>query len=161
MGPSHIAKIPNLRKLNIGVVGIGRMGQRHAMNILFYTPRATLLCVCSPAESDLIWAEKYLRDYGVEIYSTFEEMIETPNLDAVVIASATSLHVHHSLASLKRGIHVLCEKPVTLNLEEVLNFAPLSMHLSVSSSPRLSADNIIKHSYKSLSSIASRTPKPK
>ncbi|KAL1964414.1 hypothetical protein VTN77DRAFT_6972 [Rasamsonia byssochlamydoides] len=107
------------RRLNIGVVGIGRMGQRHALNILHHVPRANLLCVCSPAKSDLEWADKHLKPYGVQIYETFEEMIETPGLEAVVIASVTALHAKHTVESLERGIHVLCEKPVTTDLDEL------------------------------------------
>lgn len=107
------------KKLNIGVVGIGRMGQRHALNILHLIPRANLLCVCSPAKADLEWADQHLKPYGVKIYPTFEEMIETPGLEAVVISSATALHATHSIESLERGIHVLCEKPITTDLDEV------------------------------------------
>lgn len=40
-------------------------------------------------------------------------MIETVGLEEVVIASLTALHTAHTLASIERGIHVLCEKPVT------------------------------------------------
>ncbi|KAL2811449.1 hypothetical protein BJX63DRAFT_433452 [Aspergillus granulosus] len=46
----HQSTIPNSfspSKLNIGVVGIGRMGQHHALNILYHVPRARLLAVCS------------------------------------------------------------------------------------------------------------------
>jgi myo-inositol 2-dehydrogenase / D-chiro-inositol 1-dehydrogenase len=110
---------PMPKRLNIGVVGVGRMGQRHALNILHLLARANLLCVCSPAESDLEWANRHLRPYGVQVYATFEEMIETPGLEAVVIASTTALHTAHTIKSLERGIHVLCEKPITTDLDEV------------------------------------------
>ncbi|KAE8423561.1 hypothetical protein BDV36DRAFT_306078 [Aspergillus pseudocaelatus] len=119
MAPSLGLDAATLRRLNIGVVGIGRMGQRHAMNILHHTLRANLICVCSPAKSDLDWADQNLKHHGVKVYATFEEMIMEPGLEAVVIASATSFHVSHSLESLRRGIHVLCEKPVTLKLDEL------------------------------------------
>ncbi|OAP62427.1 hypothetical protein AYL99_04630 [Fonsecaea erecta] len=108
-----------VRKLNVGVVGIGRMGRRHAMNILWRVPRAKLLCACSPAQPDLIWAEEHLVPHGVQVYPTFEEMIQTPGLDAVIIASATELHLEHTTASLDRGIHVLCEKPVCTSVAEL------------------------------------------
>ena len=107
------------RSINIGVVGIGRMGQRHAINLLRSTPRARLICACSPAESDLKWADENLVPFGVKVVRTFEEMIEVPGLEAVVIASATGLHYRHTLESMKRGIHVLCEKPVAPSLDEV------------------------------------------
>lgn len=110
---------PRSRRLNVGVVGIGRMGQRHALNTLHLVPRANLMCVCSTSQSDLDWANKLLRPNGVQVYSTFEEMIQVPGLEAVIISSATAWHAKHTLDSLDRGIHVLCEKPVTLDLDEV------------------------------------------
>src|SRR5690242_5081295 len=91
-------------RLNVGVVGIGRMGRRHALNILRQAPRATLLCTCSPAEQDLVWADEHLKPYGVQIFATFAQMIQTPGLEAVIIASATEFHLEHTIAALDRGI---------------------------------------------------------
>ena len=107
------------RRLNVGVVGIGRIGQRHALNVLHVLPRTNLLCVCSPAQPDLDWAEIHVRPYGVQVFKTAEEMLETPGLEAVIIASATFLHVKHSLQALDKRIHVLCEKPIATSLNEV------------------------------------------
>lgn len=107
------------RVLKFGVVGIGRMGQQHALNILRLVPRAKLVCACSPAKADLEWAESNLVPYGVAVFPSFEEMIRFPGLDAVVIASLTELHYQHTKASLQRGIHVLCEKPLAQTVEQV------------------------------------------
>lgn len=107
------------RVLNFGVVGIGRMGQQHALNILKSVPRARLVCACSPAKADLVWAESNLVPHGVAIFSSFEEMIQFPGLDAVVVASITELHYQHTKASLQRGVHVLCEKPIAQTVEQV------------------------------------------
>ncbi|TDZ23966.1 Myo-inositol 2-dehydrogenase [Colletotrichum orbiculare MAFF 240422] len=107
------------RLLHVGVVGIGRMGQRHAINILQLVPRARLLCACSPAEADLDWAATNLEPHGVKVYPTFEEMIETPGLDAVIISSITDLHMPQTLAAFEKGIHVLCEKPICRSISEL------------------------------------------
>ncbi|KAI9166329.1 Myo-inositol 2-dehydrogenase [Paramyrothecium foliicola] len=112
-------KYDALRQLNVGVVGIGRMGRHHAMNILYHVPRANLLCACSPAEADLLWAQYHLMPHGVRVVPTFEEMIETPGLDAVIIASATHLHTSQTTISLQKGLHVLCEKPVCQSVTEL------------------------------------------
>lgn len=107
------------RVLKMGVVGIGRMGQQHALNLLRLVHRAQLVCVCSPAKADLDWADINLRPHGVAIYESFEEMIEFPGLDAVVIASITGLHYQHTKLSIQRGIHVLCEKPISQTVEQL------------------------------------------
>ncbi|CAM1507976.1 Fc.00g048240.m01.CDS01 [Cosmosporella sp. VM-42] len=116
---SQGVEVPPGKKLRVGVVGIGRMGRRHAINLLVKVPRATLLCACSPAGADLIWGRENLVPYGVRVLPTFEEMIETSGLDAIVIASATPLHAEQTIAALDRRIHVLCEKPVCRTLEEL------------------------------------------
>lgn len=107
------------RQLKVGVVGIGRMGRHHAMNLLHRTPRAHLICACSPAQDDLLWADEYLVPHGVHVVPTFEEMIETPGLEAIIIASATYAHTSQTTAALDKGLHVLCEKPVCQTLDEV------------------------------------------
>ncbi|KAM0543481.1 hypothetical protein ACHAPJ_012279 [Fusarium lateritium] len=109
-----------LRRLKVGVVGIGRMGRHHAMNLLHRTPRADLVCACSPAEADLVWADENLVPHGVHVVPTFEEMIETPGLEAVLIASATYLHTSQTTTALDKGLHVLCEKPVCQTLDELV-----------------------------------------
>jgi hypothetical protein len=106
-------------KLNVGVVGLGRMGRRHAINFLEKVPRARLLCACSPMESDLAWANEVLVPHGVSVVPTFDDMITTPGLEAVIIASATPFHVSQTRTALEMGIHVLCEKPVTKDMQEV------------------------------------------
>uniref|UniRef100_A0A0B7KQD0 Gfo/Idh/MocA-like oxidoreductase N-terminal domain-containing protein n=2 Tax=Bionectria ochroleuca TaxID=29856 RepID=A0A0B7KQD0_BIOOC len=116
--PSEKHNVP--KRLQVGVVGIGRMGRRHAMNILHEVPRATLLCACSPAEPDLVWADEHLVPHGVHVVPTFEEMIETPGLEAIIIASATHLHTSQTTAALEKGLHVLCEKPVCQSLDELV-----------------------------------------
>ncbi|CAH0019643.1 unnamed protein product [Clonostachys rhizophaga] len=99
--PSEKPNVP--KRLQVGVVGIGRMGRRHAMNILHEVPRATLLCACSPAEADFVWADEHLVPHGVHVVPTFEEMIETPGLEAIIIASATHLHTSQTMAARKKA----------------------------------------------------------
>jgi predicted dehydrogenase len=106
-------------KLNIAVVGIGRMGQRHALNLHHRVPRARLIAVCSPAPHEIAWAMENLKPDGVQVFADYDEMIKMPGLQAVVIASSTHLHVPHTLAALESGVHVLCEKPITTDIEAV------------------------------------------
>ncbi|WYZ40927.1 hypothetical protein EsH8_IV_001268 [Colletotrichum jinshuiense] len=107
------------KTLNVGVVGIGRMGQRHALNVQQLVPRAKLVCACSPAQADLDWAELHLKPHGVKVYPSFEEMLETPGLEAVIISSITELHMSQTIAAFEKGIHVLCEKPICRSVSEL------------------------------------------
>ena len=55
----------------------------------------------------------------MQIYSAFEDMIQHAGLQAVIISSLTTLHYQHTVESLQRGIHVLCEKPICQTEDEV------------------------------------------
>ncbi|KAL0265399.1 hypothetical protein SLS55_001366 [Diplodia seriata] len=112
------SKRPEPRRLAIGVVGIGRIGRQHALNALHAVHRTKLLCACSPAAADLEWADEHLIPYGVAVYPSFDEMIAEPGLEAVIIASTTKLHYEQVAACIKRGLHVLCEKPLSMNVAE-------------------------------------------
>lgn len=82
------------------------MGRRHALNVLHHVPKARLYSVCSPTPHELEWARNNLESEGVKIFSDFYQMINTPGLAAVIVASLTELHNEHTLAAVKRGIYV-------------------------------------------------------
>lgn len=106
-------------KLNIGVVGLGRMGKQHALNALRRVPRVRLLCVCSRGQRGIQWAKEHLEPEGVLALSSFEEMIQTTALHAVVIASPTDCHIAQTRVAIQHNVHVLCEKPLTNDISEV------------------------------------------
>jgi predicted dehydrogenase len=51
-------------------------------------------------------------------YSSYQEVIDDPEIEAVYIALANDVHLHWILAALDAGKHVLCEKPMTMNAEQ-------------------------------------------
>ncbi|KAL4906400.1 hypothetical protein BDW74DRAFT_176729 [Aspergillus multicolor] len=109
-------------KLNIAVIGLDRMGQRHALNLLHGVPRTRLVAICTPAPHEVAWAEEHLAPEGVRAFADFEELMSAADLgiQAVVVASPTKMHVAHTLAALERGgVHVLCEKPVSTDVKEL------------------------------------------
>lgn len=55
----------------------------------------------------------------VHCYTDVEEMLDSGNIQALYIASPTNLHAHYAQIALEKGIHVLCEKPVTSNSKEL------------------------------------------
>ena len=48
----------------------------------------------------------------VHATESYEELLEIEGLDGVVVATPHSLHYEHTMAALKRGLHVMCEKPL-------------------------------------------------
>jgi hypothetical protein len=92
----------------------GYSGKRHAINFHDLTQRATVVAASTPDAEERRWAETNLE--GVKIYATFDEMLEQESLHAVVVASATSVHAEQALKAIAKGYHVLCEKPLSIDL---------------------------------------------
>jgi myo-inositol 2-dehydrogenase/D-chiro-inositol 1-dehydrogenase len=107
------------RKLQVGVAGLGRMGKRHALNFFQNVPRSELVAVSSPDAVEREWAEEHLGISGVKVYEKYSDMLKHPGLEAVCIASATSVHAPQAIEGIAAGKHVLCEKPLATTAEVV------------------------------------------
>lgn len=106
-------------KLRIGIVGLGRLGKRHAENLARRVDRADLVAACSVVPAELEWARSAL---GLaSVYDDYEKMLASANLDAVFIASSSSVHAVQIVQGLDRGLHVFCEKPMGVSIEECLS----------------------------------------
>jgi len=106
-----------MRSVKVGAVGLGRLGRRHAENIAFKIPNAELKAVCSIVQEEIDTAR---REWGIEYgYNSFEEMLENHELDAVCISSSSTAHCRQIAQALERGLHVFCEKPLGVGLEEI------------------------------------------
>lgn len=107
-------------KLNIAVAGLGRMGKRHAKTLMYRVPQANLAAVCSKDEKELEWARQFFgADGAVKVFDDYDTMIQLPGLQAVWVSTSTNVHALQTTAAVKKGLHVLCEKPLSQNLEEV------------------------------------------
>lgn len=103
--------------IKLGIVGLGRLGRTHAMNIANHIPGATLTAACSIAEEELEFARVEL---GVEeTYLTYEEMVDSPNVDAVCIVSPSGFHTEQIRLAIEKGLHVFSEKPLGLEIEDI------------------------------------------
>lgn len=102
--------------LRIGIVGLGRLGQRHAQALAFSTRNCVLTAACSPVEAEQAYAREQL---GIQqVYPRYEDLLASPNVDAVVLVTPTSLHADQAIAALQAGKHVFIEKPLALNLPD-------------------------------------------
>ncbi|PVH73457.1 NAD(P)-binding protein [Cadophora sp. DSE1049] len=105
------------QKLQIACAGLGRMGKRHALHFLNRTPRAQLVAASTPDETEIQWAKQHLEPWGVRIYSSYDEMIKQEGLQAVVIASVTTVHAEQAIKAIEANLHVLCEKPLSTSVD--------------------------------------------
>lgn len=123
-----------VRKLQVGVSGLGRMGARHALHFLDRTPRAELVAAFDPDEKALAWARQRLEPYGTKLYSDYEAFLQHPGLEAVVVAGITTQHAAQTIRAIEADKHVLCEKPLSTSVkicEDVERIARAKPHLKV------------------------------
>lgn len=104
------------RKLGMCVIGSGRAGMIHARNFARRVTRARLVALTDPHAPTLAEAQAELE---VETgYADYRQALADPRVDAVVVVTPTSLHREIVLAAAKAGKHVLCEKPMAMNVRE-------------------------------------------
>ncbi|ADV24490.1 transposase subfamily [Cryptococcus gattii E566] len=103
-------------KLRIGVLGVGRMGRRHASNVAYSAPRAELVAVADPNPEALAWAKANL-PITAQYYSESADLIQSPTVDAVLISTETSEHARLALEAVAAGKHVLLEKPISVDVD--------------------------------------------
>lgn len=103
--------------INIGLIGAGRIGTVHALNLASGNTGANLLAI---ADIDRKATEALAAQHQVGwICSDYRDLLNSDNIDAVFICSSTPTHAEYSLAALAAGKHVFCEKPVDLDLAKV------------------------------------------
>ena len=104
------------RKLGICVIGSGRAGMIHARNFARRVTRARLVALTDAHAPTLADARAELE---VETgYADYRQALADPRVDAVVVVTPTSLHREVVLAAAKAGKHVLCEKPMAVDVRE-------------------------------------------
>lgn len=102
-----------MTNLKFAIVGCGRIAERHAEHIV---KQSQLVAVCDTNEER---RNLFSRKFGCKTYSSIDELLQQEkNLDLVSICSPNGLHAEHSIKVLKAGIHVLCEKPMAINVAD-------------------------------------------
>lgn len=98
--------------VRVGVVGVGLMGTDHAQRLATRVAGATLAAVADPDHGR---AEELAASLGAVALADPLELVASPDVDAVVVASPGFVHEEQVLACLAAGKPVLCEKPLTMD----------------------------------------------
>ena len=104
--------------VNVGIIGAGRIGRVHVESICTQVSNAKVKTLADPfmTEDTAAWAkemgvEKTTRDY--------KDILNDPQIDAVLICSSTDTHSPISLEAIKAGKHVFCEKPIDHDVAKI------------------------------------------
>jgi scyllo-inositol 2-dehydrogenase (NAD+) len=105
-----------MRKLGIGVLGVGGMGQRHAENLRRLVPAARLIAVADVAAAR---AKEVAAELEIEhSFGSFEEMLAHKEIDCVVIATPDKFHAQDIRTAAAARKHILSEKPLALSIAD-------------------------------------------
>lgn len=100
--------------IKLAVVGLGKMGLSHHAMINAH-PSVKVVAVCDATGYVLDVLNKYT---GVKAFTDFDALLREVELDAILIATPSSMHAPMVRAALEKDLHVFCEKPFTLDGKE-------------------------------------------
>jgi myo-inositol 2-dehydrogenase/D-chiro-inositol 1-dehydrogenase len=106
-----------MEKVNVGVIGVGRIGRLHARNLKYQVPGTRLLAV-----ADIF--EKSAREVASQLEIPIAEkdyriLLDNADIDAVAICSSTDTHAQIISEAAEAGKHIFCEKPIALDLYKI------------------------------------------
>lgn len=114
--------------IRVGILGLGFMGRMH-YRCWKALPGARLAAVCEsnpkvlaaagePAGGNVAGAADHIDLNELKVYSDLGEMLKDKSVDALSITLPTFLHADTTVKALEAGVHVLCEKPMALSVED-------------------------------------------
>lgn len=105
-----------MRKVKIGVIGAGGIARRRTIPGMMLAENIELSAVM-----DIVNIREIADEFKVKkAYDNAEELLADPEIEAVYIATPANMHLPQIEAAAAAGKHVLCEKPLTLKLEEAV-----------------------------------------
>ena len=101
--------------IRIGLIGAGSRGS-YTASIAHKVPGAQVVAVCDVADEQMAKAKQKIGAPDARTYKNFQELLASPEIDAVMIATPVYLHPEHFEAAVKSGKHIYMEKPAGLDV---------------------------------------------
>ncbi|MGW7162981.1 Gfo/Idh/MocA family protein [Paenibacillus taichungensis] len=108
-----------MKKLRIGIIGMGNMGSDHAKKLINGTVMEVELTAVSDMDEKRIKASKMYLPDTLGYFNSPEELINSGLCDAVIIATPHYDHPRLAIQAFSKGLHVLCEKPAGVYTKQV------------------------------------------
>ena len=110
----------NKKKLGVALVGLGSYSTYQLAPALMDTEHCYLAgIVTGTPDKEQIWANKYnIPKENIYNYQNFDGIVKNESIDIVYVVLPNSMHADFSIRAAKAGKHVICEKPMAMNVEE-------------------------------------------
>lgn len=106
--------VKNMKKVHFGLIGCGMIANFHAAAI-GQIEEAEVVGVFDAYRPG---AEKFAAEHSVRVFDTMEELLASPDIDAVSICTPSGLHTEQAIKTMNAGKHLVVEKPMSLTLED-------------------------------------------
>jgi myo-inositol 2-dehydrogenase / D-chiro-inositol 1-dehydrogenase len=105
------------KEVNVGIIGLGRIGKLHLHNVIAQIPDIKLIGVSDIIENSL---QEVSQKYDIPIIKNdYRYLLDNKEIDAVVICSSTDTHAKIIIEAAQAGKDIFCEKPIALDLKEI------------------------------------------
>lgn len=105
-----------MQKVNWGILGLGKIADKVSGDILL-AKQSNIYAVASRSEEKAkVFAGKF---NAQKYFSSYEALVQCSDVDVVYVATPHVFHFEHAMLALKHGKHVLCEKPLGMNVQQV------------------------------------------
>lgn len=122
-------------KLRWGVIGCSDFAARRSIPAMRATNSVDLVAIASRTADK---AQQFSSNFGIErSYESYEALLNDPEIDAVHIVLPNSMHVEWTLKALKKGKHVLCEKPFATPTDDITRVKDFLRNVNTSRSQPL------------------------
>ena len=105
-----------MNKVNLAIIGLGRIGKIHAENIIS-SNQCNLEIIIDP----VLEPDKNYTDLGIRQSKDFKDLLSMKNIDGAVICSPSNYHVNQIKDLSKNIKNIFCEKPLGLSVKEILD----------------------------------------
>ncbi len=105
------------QKINVGLIGAGRIGRVHAEHLAYRVPGANLVAI---ADVFVEAAKKVAADFQIpDVYQDHRRIMEDETIEAIIICSSTDTHAQMIEEAAAAGKHIFCEKPIDHDLNKI------------------------------------------
>lgn len=107
------SKVVSSKVVSAAIIGAGGISQRHYDG--FRQAGVNVVAIADASETIRGLREK---EWGARAYASFEDLLEHEDVQAISVCTPNAYHAPATIAALEAGIHVLCEKPLSMSLDE-------------------------------------------